>query len=216
MNNDIKKAELELLPLQNEIMTIEEKINSIEITNDAEYAQFNDMASGVKTKRDAIEAQRKFFTAPLNKIIDDYNAMFMPQVKHADDLIKLIKSKMITFFNKKEAERMAEEKRLQAIRDKANAKREEQGKDLIIEPVKEVAEVQRTVSTGFSKSTAKKVWTHEILHLNELPEDIKQAILGEAYNKGIVKTVVQKFVNAGIREMSGVRIYEATNISIGK
>lgn len=202
-----------LQPMEREVTSLKEKAVALNITNDEEYAQAGDIAGMIKEQGEKIEKQRKFFTVPINKQLDDINGLFMPKVKEADEIVKLIKGKMGVYFNAKEEARMKEEKRLQDIRDKANAKREEAGKEAIAEPVREVAEVPRSVVSE-TKSTVKKVWTHEILSMSELPEDVKKAIFAEAYTKGIVKTVVQKFVVAGVREMTGVRIYQDTQVSL--
>jgi len=211
---DLSMFTKELQPLENEVITLKEKAEALVITTDEQYAEAGDIAKVVKDKGSAIEKMRKFFTVPINKQLDDINGLFMPKTKEADEIVKIIKGKMSTYHEKKEAERIKEEARLQAIRDKANEKREEQGKEAIAEPIKTVAEVPRTVNTGVTQSTVKKVWTHEIISINELPEDVKKAIFAEAFNKGIIKTVVQKFVNAGVREMTGVRIFQDSQISL--
>ncbi len=206
--------EKELQPLATEVQTYKEQAEAIVIKTDEDYTMVGDLAGVVKGKGEAVEKMRKFFTVPLNEQLDRINGLFMPKKKEADEVVKILKGKMADYHQKKEDERIKEEARLQAIRDKANAKREEKGQEAIAEPIKTVAEVPKTVSTGTTQSTVKKVWTHEIISIDALPEDVKKAIFAEAYNKGIIKTVVQKFVNAGIREMSGVKIYQDSQVSL--
>jgi len=122
---------------------------------------------------------------------------------------------MSAAYDAKEEARIKEEKRLEGIRIAADAKRALEGKEAIAEPIREVAAPAKFVNTGSSKAVVRKVWTHEILKISELPADITKAILEEAYRKGIIATVVQKFVDAGMREISGVRIFEETKIASG-
>lgn len=211
---DLSMFTKELQPLENEVISLKQKAEALVITTDEQYAEAGDIAKVVKDKSSAIEKMRKFFTVPINKQLDDINGLFMPKTKEADEIVTIIKRKMATYHQNKEDARIKEEARLQSIRDKANEKREEKGQEAIAEPIKTVAEVPRTVSTGVTQSTVKKVWTHEIISINELPEDVKKAIFAEAFNKGIIKTVVQKFVNAGVRDMTGVRIYQDSQISL--
>lgn len=204
----------QLKPLETEIVTQKQKAEALEIKTDADYDLATEAVKFVTDRKKAIEDTRKFFVDPLNKQVKDINARFKPQADEADEVIKIIKGKMSVYFSKKEEARLKEEKRLQDIRDKANAKREAEGKEMIAEPVREVAEVSRTVSTGAAQSTVKKVWKHKIISMSELPDDVKKAIFAEAYKKGLVDTVVGKFVKAGVREMTGVEIYQDTQIAI--
>ena len=140
--------------------------------------------------------------------------MFKPQVEAREEVVGIVKGKMATYYQKKEAARIAEEKRLQAIRDKANEKREEKGQAPIAEPVRQVEEVKRTATVGAAQTTVKKVWKHKIVSIDALPEEIKKAIFAEAYKTGLMDTVIRKFVHAGVREMSGVEIFEDVQVAV--
>jgi hypothetical protein len=211
----LAKIQIEAKPIENEIVALRESAEALTIKSDDDYKGASDFLDMVNTKKKNADKMRKFFVEPLNHQVDNINALFMPQVKEADEIVKVVKGKMAVFYNEQEAKRVAEQKRLDDIRIAADKKRAEEGKEAIAVPVREVAMPTKTVATGSSKAQVRKVWTHEIEHLDQLPEDIKKAILGEAWQKGIVKTVVQKFVDAGIREMAGVRIFEETRIASG-
>lgn len=214
--NNLEVVEKELAPLVTEVVSLKEQAEAFEIKNDDDYAKAGDLAGIIKTKSKAVDEMRKFFVQPLNAQVDNINAMFMPKIKEAKVIEDLLKGKMTVYFNKKEEARLKEEKRLQDIRDKANAKREAEGKEAIAEPVREVAPVSKTVVSSVAKSQVRKVWTHEIVSINDLPEDIKKAIFAEAFKKGIITSVVQKFVDAGMREISGVKVFEKAVIALGK
>lgn len=210
----IATVEKEIKPLANDLILFRSEVEAFAIESDDDYSKASDMLKTVNTKKKSIEETREFFVKPLNTQVKSINGIFKPQTEHADETIKILKNKMSEFFDKKERARIAEENRLQAIRDKANEKRAEQGKEEIAEPVKEVAEVAKTVSAGFSSTTVRKVWTHEIISMKEMPPEIKEAIMGEAFKKGIVTTVVQKFVDAGMHEISGVKVFQKNVVSV--
>ncbi len=215
---EVTKIETELKPINVEIMSLEQAAEAlvIDLKNyDAGYAKAADLLDVVKTKGKALEKLRKFFVDPLNQQVKNINSMFKPQVEYSEKVEALIKDKMATAYDAKESARIKEEKRLEGIRIAADAKRAAEGKEAIAEPIKQVAAPSTFVNTGNSKAQVRKVWTHEILSINALPDDIKKAIFEEAFRKGIITSVVQKFVDAGMRDIAGVRIYEETKIASG-
>lgn len=217
-----KEVVTDIIKIENEVKPIEEKMHSLKeqavamiIVNDEDYGNASIALDIVNSEKKAADKMRKFFVDPLNQQVKSINSLFNPRIDSADEIVKIIKGKMAEYFEKKEAERIKEEKRLQAIRDAANKKREEAGKELIAEPIREVAEPEKTVIAGNSKAQVRKKWTAEVEHIDMLPDEIKKAIMAEAYRKGIVDSVVQKFVDAGAREIAGVKIYEKTIIATG-
>lgn len=214
MSTEIIEVEAKLKPLQDELMTLQEKAETIEIKSDEDYAGATEFLSALKKKGKDRETMRKFFVDPLNAQVKSINAMFKPQDEVEQNVEKIVKGKMATFIKAKEEAAAKEQARLDSIRDAANQKREEKGQEAIAEPVRQVAPVAKTATAGTAQSTARKVWKHEVMSMAELPPDITKAILAEAWKKGIVTSVVQKFVDAGMREIPGVRVYEDTIIAI--
>lgn len=213
MTTTITPFEQEAKKAEGEILSTTEKVDALVIKTDDDFNRAGDFANEISTRTKGIDKTRRFFTDPLNEQVDRINGVFMPQVKAGEALYKKVKAKMAEYFDKKEKARLAEEARLKAIRDKADAKRLAEGKDVIAAPVRVVEEVQKTQTGDVAQSVATKKWTHEILKISDFPADITKAILEEAYRKGIIKSVIQKFVDAGMREIPGVRIYQEVNIS---
>lgn len=211
----LAKIQTEAKPIETEMTMLKEDADKLVIKSEDDYKGASDFLDLINTKKKNADKMRKFFVDPLNAQVKTINALFMPQIASADEVVQVVKKKMATYFNIQEEARLKEQARLDKIRADADAKRIAEGKEVIAEPVREVAMPTKTVATGASKAQVRKVWTHEIEHLDQLPDDIKKAILGEAWKKGIAKTVVQKFVDAGIREMTGVRIFEETRIASG-
>lgn len=204
----------QLKPIEKEVLSFRKKAESIVIKNDDDYNEVSNFAGSISAKEKDIDKLRKFFTEPLNAQLDNINAMFMPQIKEAKSIVVLLKGKMSVYFTEKEEARLKEEKRKQDIRDKANAKRAEQGKEEIAEPIKDVAPVNKTVTTDSVQTQIRKVWKHEVKSMSKLPDDVKKAIFEEAWKKGIVDMVIKKFVDAGIRSMTGVDIFEENTVAL--
>lgn len=212
--SEIPKIESELKVYESEIATERSRAEAIVIENDEQNAQATEYIGEMAGKMKAIEKLRKFFVDPLNAQVKSINSMFKPQIEAREEVVAIVKGKMADYFRKKENARIAEERRLQAIRDKANEKRTEQGKDVIAEPVRQVEEVKRSTTVGASQATVKKVWKHKVTSINALPDHVKKAIFEEAYTSGLIDTIIRKLVHAGVREMSGVEIYEDVQVAI--
>lgn len=215
VDTGIATIQSELKPIETEIVSLKDRAQAIIIKDDKGYEDATNILDVIMSKKKALEKMRKFFVDPLNQQVKNINAMFKPQVEATEEVEMIVKGSMKKYFDEKEAARIKEEARLQKIRDKANAKRAEQGKEAIAEPIREVAAPAKFVNTGTAKAQVRKFWTHEIISIDALPDDVKKAIFAEAYRKGIIKSVVQKFVDAGMREMTGVRIFEDTLIAGG-
>lgn len=215
-DKNLEVVEAELKPLTSEVVSLKDQAEKFIVKTDEDYAKAGDLAGIVNEKKKAIDKMRKFFVDPLNAQVKSINGMFMPQIDEADIIVRLLKGKMSVYFDAKEEARLKEEKRLADIRARADAKRAEQGKEAIAEPVREVAPIAKTVTTETAQTQVRKTWEHEVVSINELPEDVKKAIFAEAWKKGIVTSVVQKFVDAGIREMTGVRIFEKSTVVLKK
>lgn len=215
-DKELEVFETQLAPLKTEVLSLKDEAEKFEIKTDEDYEAATVLAGSVNEKGKAIEKMRLFFTGPLNAQVKSINGLFNPQIDEAEAIVKTLKGKMSVYFTAKEEARLKEEKRLQDIRDKADAKRAEQGKEAIATPVREVAPVAKTVTTGSAQSQVRKTWEHEMISMSALPDDIKKAIFEEAWRKGIVTSVVQRFVDAGMREIPGTRIYEKSSIVLKK
>jgi len=213
---EVRPIEIEVAEAETFITTNRERAESLVIKTEEDYAAATDFAADVKTQGAHIDKVRRFFVDPLNQQVDNINAMFMPRVKEAKAVEDIIKGAMKKYLDAKEAARLKEQKRLDDIRDAANAKREEKGEEAIAEPVRQVAPVATHAVASKGSSTARKKMKGEVLHIEQLPPDIIKAILAEAWKKNIIQSVVQKFVDAGMHEIPGVRVYEDTIIAVGR
>jgi alpha-D-ribose 1-methylphosphonate 5-triphosphate synthase subunit PhnG len=204
----------QITTIETEVVSLQEQANAVVVDSDETNASAAEVLGVLTKKKKTIEEVRTSIVKPLNDHVKDINAKFKPQTEALDEAIKTIKGKVGAYHVKVEEEKAKEQARLDAIREKANEKREEKGEEAIAEPVRQVEEKPQTTKTENAATTVKKVWKHRVISMGAMPDNVMKAILEEAYKKGIVDQVVRKFVNAGIREMKGVEIYEDTVVSV--
>ena len=202
---------------------LQERIENIEssglslvegIKSDEAYEVTLDITKQVKDVAKELKEQKEKFTKPMNESLKNIRDFFRPYEEKLVATEKDLKQKMSAYISEKERAAAAEQARLDAIREKANAKREEKHEEVIQTPVKQVEEVPKTVKTNIGSSTISKVWKHRIVSIEALPVNVKRAIFAEAYTRGLIDTVIKKFVDAGEREISGVEIYQDNQVNI--
>lgn len=218
-----KTPELGIKLISKDVTKITKEADAIVIKSAEDYEGANKFLVVVKENLNKINKMRSFFTDPyveqrrvaLQKK-NEIDALFDNQTTPLESIESKLKRAMSDFKLEEDRKARAEEARLQKIRDEANAKREEKGQDQIMTPIKTVERVDQTVKVGdgVGKSTAKKVWKHEVLKISEFPEDILKKILTVAYQKGIIDQVIRDEVKNGVREIKGVRIYEDFEIAV--
>lgn len=218
-----KTPELGIKLISKDLAEVTKQSETIVIKTEKDYIGANDFLVVVKENLNKINTMRSFFTDPyveqrrvaLTKM-KEIDALFDKSTQPLESIEAKVKRAMGDFKLEEERKARAEEKRLQDIRDKANEKREEAGKEQIMTPIKTVERVEQTVQSGdgLGKSTAKKVWKFEITKISEFPEDILKKILTVAWEKGIIDQIIRNEVKAGAREIKGVRIYEDFDIAV--
>ncbi len=166
---------------------------------------------------------QKFFTDPYIeqrrvalKKKQEIEALFAPKLKPLEDIITNVKRAIADFTLEEERKARVEEARLEKIRLAADKKREESGKEQIIEPVKSVERAAPTVKTAEGRTTTRKVWKYEIVD--------DEALLGNPYfNTKLIlfarehdlhNKLLRQMVKDGERKVNGVRIYEDIEVSV--
>ena len=221
-----KNVDEKLKEISVEVVKVGKKTNTLKITNEKEEIVATEMLGAIKGRLKEIEELRDFFVRPLNNQVGEINAKFKLQsepLKESEIAIKRIISNYALEQSRiaDEAQKKADEirdKKLAKEQEKEDKKAEKEGREA--EPVIDLAPAQvverqaNTIATSTGKTTKKKVWKHEILDVNDLPLKYRKEVLRVALEKGIVKTVITKFVQAGERDIKGVRIYEDIEISV--
>lgn len=215
---EAKVAEIEkaIIPLQKEA-------SAVVIKSEEDFAEATTLVAKVKGYINRVTEVQEFFTNPHKKARADaltamrkIEALFAPKLVPLEAMEKSIKRAMSDYRIEQENKTRAEEKRLQDIRDKANEKREEEGKGQILTPVKSVERPMATMKTEQGNATMKKTWKHETTDRDALYTD--KAFLAKLFTfcieKGHDEQVLRAMVKEGVREVAGVRIYEDFDVSV--
>jgi seryl-tRNA synthetase len=154
---------------------------------------------------------------PLNDYIKNLNAEFKPFKEKAEEIKKLIESEILRY-NKIREERLrieAEEKRkaeLQRLKEEEEKSRllgkvfDDSNQDVIADAIKNQHDklenkdivVDTGIKTDNVNTSIRKQWTYEITDENQVPRDYCSP---DHYK-------IQTAIKNGIREITGIRIYE--------
>jgi hypothetical protein len=218
----VETPEAKIAEISKDILRVEKEANEIVITDRAGYENASKFLSGtLKPRVNRIKELVELFIKPHQEArrnaleaMRQIENLFAPSLTKLEQLERNVKQGMANFLRAEEEAARKEEERLRKLREKQDERREERGLDPILAPLPTVERQEMTVKgEEGGKTTAKKVWRFEIINYNALPENVIAMVLEEAKQTGLTEKVVRKMVNAGIREISGVRIYEDFEIS---
>lgn len=188
----IVKKDKSVLDEKKRVEKVLKEIETIEVTDDQSSQLGAEMLSKLKKAKDAFEKKRKEVTKPIldeKRDIDNYFKTFIVPIENAE---KSMRRKVGTYLSAK-----AEEER------KANealaAQAEKLGTEMIEVPV-----VPQAVQTEHGSVSTRKVWKHEIVDTNVIPG--KYFVLDES--------LIRADIKAGVREIPGVRIFEADEVVV--
>lgn len=223
MVKKVKEVNLEkkLAEISTDIVVQEKTANKIVVKDEKGVAEATEFMGVIKGRLVRIDQLRKFFTDPYveqrrvalekKKEID---AMFDEKTEPLDNIFRSVKSLVSGYVREQEEKARKEEERLRKLQEKREERAKEQGKPVEFKPVPTVERREATVKTETGKSTVKKSWKFEIEAYSKLPKNVIDEVLYQAQQKGIHDQVVRKMVNSGVREISGVRIYEDYDVNV--
>lgn len=209
--------EQKLVEIKKDLVLTETKSEKmLVIKSEEDVVLSTEFLAQAKARADRIEEIRTSFTKPINEGLTAINKMY--KEPHAAYLTMMQKVKRAIGDYRLEEERKVqkEEERLEKVREEKNKRNEEKGKAPDLTPVKTVERPETIVRSESGKTKTIKVWKFEIEDVSKLPESYKKTILDFAVEKGLADMVIRKVVNAGIREIEGVRIYEDIEVRISK
>jgi hypothetical protein len=184
------------------------------VTNDAELAEANAHLGTIKAAGKRVSEWNGMFCNPLKELVKSYNSLFS---KPADALASAetkVKSKIAAYYREQDEKAKKEEARLAKLKEKRDERAVAAGKQVEYTPAPVVARPATFVkSEGGAATTAAKVWKFEITDIHALPDAVKRQILEKALERGVADTIVRAHMNAGTRELAGVRFYEDYQIS---
>lgn len=220
------KADLVVVPEQKveemskDIKTFGKKVESfLTIKSPEDYEKTTKFIVEVKARINRVKEVLEFFTKPhqeaRKRALDEMKkieALFAPSLKSYEEMEYSLKGAMSAW--QREQDRLAriEEDRLRLAREKKEAKTG----NIDPTPLPTIPRQEATVATDAGKATAKKVWKFEVVEVDTLFKD--KQFLGQlhtlAVEKGLHETILRNMVKAGVREISGVRVYEDYDISV--
>jgi hypothetical protein len=135
-----------------------ELVKRFEITNNAEHEFAANALAEVAKKHDAIDAKRKAWVDPLNKVVRDINATFKPLLSSLKDAEQILKSKIGDYVlaQYKEQERLL-----------ASVKAEDSTENV----VKILERVAETVPTKVETLGTRFEWAGQVVDASILPRE---------------------------------------------
>lgn len=218
----VETPEKKIAEISKEIAKVERDAKGIAVKTKEDYEKASVFLSGtVKPRINRITELMKFFTDPYveqRRVAlakkQEIEALFEKQLAPLTEIETSIKRAMGAFLRAEEEAIRKEEARLAALRAKQDERREEKGLAPIATPLPTIERPVATVQgEAGGKTTAKKVWKFEIEAYSKLPQSVIDEVLYQAKEAGIYEKVIRKMVASGVREITGVRVYEDFDIS---
>lgn len=190
-----------------EVITAEADTYTIQAPQDVAIA--TEFLVKVKGRAKRIEELRQFFVKPLNDQVKAINDRFKASLKPLEDVEAKVKRLISNYTLEQERLRHEEERKLQEAHAKEMAKQEKAadkaGADFVPTIAPTIAQAVPTIKTESGKTTTVKVWKFEIVDAAQVPREYLE----------VNESLVRKAVQAGAREIAGVRIYEDIQVKIG-
>lgn len=200
----------EVIALRSEGSGFVEMARDLTVT-DATLNDATDLLSWIASNKKKLEEQRTYLVKPLNDHVRSINEKFKKWVEPLDEADRTLREKVLAFKaeqrrQEEEARKAAEEERRKHEEERVAAESAGQPYEPPPQPASEPAVPPRpnTTHASLGAMTDRKVWDFEI----ERPELVPGAF------KVVNEKAVRAAVNAGTREIPGVRIFQREDISI--
>ncbi len=219
---EAETPEVKIAEISKEIVRVQKEASEIVVKTKEDYEGASKFLSGVvKPRVNRINELVEFFVAPHKKARADalesmrqIESRFEATIAPLREIESNVKGAMSAYLREEDEKARKEEKRIADLRAKQDERREEKGQAPIVTPLPTIARSEQTIKNADGgKTTAKKVWKFEVLDYKHLPIPVLDEIFAKAVEEGVAEKVIRKMVNAGLHEMSGVRIYEDFDIS---
>ena len=219
----LETPESKVVEIEKGLVPLQKEAKKMVVKNIGDVQKATSFLAKVKGYTDRVNELVTFFTEPY---VDqrrvalekkrEIEEMFAPKLAPLNEMIETAKRAISEYTIQQERKAQAEEDRKQKIRDKANKKREEQGKTQILEPIKSVERVDATVKTDEGRTTTKKVWAFEVLNTTQMCADKEfvKAVMADVIEKSTHERILRGLVKNGAREVGGVRIYQDIKVDV--
>lgn len=166
-----------------EIEMLAEQFSSLEVTDQDSADLVGEILVELKNKHEEIEEKRKEATGPLNKSLRTINSWFKPAKDAIEAAQKLLKGKVSCWYEEQERDR-------RAALASGN-----------------IAEAMTKRAPSVSAMTEKKVWTYEVVDIDEVPRELM--VLDDALVKSLIKDNDPETL-----EIAGLRIFQKSQMAM--
>lgn len=191
-----------------EVITAEADTYTIQSQNDIAIA--TEFLVKVKARAKRIEELRQFFVKPLNDQVKAINDRFKSVIKPLEEIEAKVKRSISDYTLEQDRQRREKERELQEAHAKEMAKQEKAadraGTEFVPTAAPKIEKAMPSVKTESGKTTTIKVWKFEVKDAAAVPREYLV----------VDETLIRKAVQAGAREMPGVRIYEDVQVKVGQ
>lgn len=210
--------------LQMHVNIAVQKANEIIIVTEEDLTKSADIVKFIKEKAKQVETERKNFVDPINASVKNINAQFKALFEPLEKAESILKSKMLEFQKKLEAEKRAiEEAKRKEVEEFARRQAEEQAKAGELSQ-QDLAAFNRHLELGFAMakpveiekvrgavtgatSSIRKRWTFKVV-------DIKALANARPDLVEIISANVRREIANGARNIEGLEIYQEDKIAI--
>jgi len=209
LSKSVDQVDQKELALVQEANSIEVQAQSFTIANDTDMVNATNLLSVIAKTKKELEEQRKFLVKPLNDHVKSINDRFKAYTLPLDRADTILRKKVLEYRQEQERKRREEEERLRKLAEKEQArlekKAEKKGEPApppIIVPTLDGP--AKTVQADLGTASVKQVWTYEIVDENQIPREYLM----------VDEKKIAAVVKAGVRNIPGVRIYQADQLAI--
>lgn len=178
--------------------------NSIVVADEKTELKASELLVNVKARIKKVDEWRKFFVKPLQDHVKTINAEFANVSEPLEKIENALKNGISTYRMELHRKAVAEQARIDKIRQTANEKRLEKGQDIINAPVATVETPDAPVKTQAGTVSTSLEWTYEVEDIHEVP---RQFLRCEANHSEIMKAIKE-----GKREIKGLKIFEKVSV----
>ena len=195
----VKKA---LAEYDESIASMVQQADALEVTDEESNVLAVEMAGQIKKLNKAVEALRKKFVEEPKAYAKSVDALAKSYKDRFDRIERGLKTKIAQYQSRVELERRKKEEAARQAAAEAQRKLDEEAEAAGVEPVRLdqmiMPEPEKVTRTGSGAAYQRKAWTFEI-------ED--EALIPREYLV-VDEKAIREAVKAGVRNISGVRIFE--------
>ena len=220
MDTPIVKEEIQVI--DQDIHKLEVKAEGIVIKDAEQLNAAADILAAIKKQKKLIDDKRTSLVKPFNDAVKNLNAEFKPRITKAETLQRALEKAIREYHQEqariaaeKKAAQEAEERRLEEEKqkklaeavakddDKALAEAAAAEEQQAVLAKQEVKEPEKKVETANTNTNLIDNWKYQVVDEKAVPEHLKS----------VDDKKVKAAIKAGLREMTGLRIYNEPIVS---